>query len=173
VLRGDRLHAPAFVIEHVDAHAAIVRAIAQLAPRDQVDCRVILKHLHIWMQRQRRQQRRLDLAPGHILRMENPPLGVPALLAQIQLAAVTVLAFAKGHAQLDQLLDPRRTLFDNPTNHRFVAKTGAGFERIAHMQVEGVLARSHRRDSTLCIIGIRFRAVLFRNHRDGALFRHI
>jgi hypothetical protein len=81
---GEGLDAAAFVVEHVNAHAAIVRGEAELAPRDQVDGDMILKHLDVGMQGQRGQQRPFDFAPGHVLGVEDAPLGMAAFLAEIE-----------------------------------------------------------------------------------------
>ncbi len=170
---GERLDPPGFHVEHINAHATVVRAEAEFAPRDQVDRRVIFKHLHVRMQRQRRQQRLLDLPPRHILGVEDAPLRVTALLAEIELMLAAVFPFAKRHAEFDQLPDPRRALLHNPAHHLFTAETRPAFQRVAHVQVEGVLGRGYTGDSALRVIRVRLRPVLLRDHRHRPLLRHI
>jgi hypothetical protein len=83
---------------------------------------VILEHLDVGMERQRGQQRALDFAPGHVLGVEDAPLGVAALLAEIELVPATVFALGERHAQLDQFPDPRRALLDDPAHHLLAAE---------------------------------------------------
>ena len=44
-------------------------------------------------------------------------------------------------------------------------KPRAGFERVAHVQLERILLARHRRDAALRVVGVRLRAVFLRD--DG------
>ena len=96
-----------------------------------------------------------------------------ALLAEIELMAAAVFPLGEGHAELDQLPDPRRALLDDAAHDILMAESRARFERISHVQVEGVLARSDAGDATLGVVGVRFGAVFFCNHRDRAPLRDV
>ena len=68
----------------------------------------------------------------------------------------------------DQFLHTRRTFLNNRAHNLLVAEAGARFERVPQVQFEGILARHHRRNAALCVVGVAFGAVLLRDDGDAA-----
>ncbi len=96
VAGGDGLDLAGLVVEHVDADAAVVGGEAELAPRDQVDRGRGFSNIStLGCSASAVMQRRLDLAAGDVLRVQDAALGVAALLAEVELVAVAVLALGE------------------------------------------------------------------------------
>ena len=64
--------------------------------------------------------------------------------------AVGRLALVELHAEVDQLADARRPFASRCAHDLLVAEPGAGVERVAHVQVEGVLAARHAQAMPPC-----------------------
>ena len=93
---------------------------------------------------------------------------MPPFPAQIQLARSVRLGdlpLGKLHAQLDQFSNPRRPFLNNRAHHFLMAQPRPRLERVAHVQLERILLRRDRRDAALRVVGVRFRAIFFRD--DG------
>ena len=125
---------------------------------------MVLKNLDVRLARNGVQQRALDFATRHVLRVQNPPLGMAAFATKVELFAAVFTgrgAFGKFHAERDQLRDARRPFLDDRAHDVFLAQTRARRERVAHVRLEGILLARHRRDAALRVIRVRLRAILF------------
>ena len=108
--------------------------------------------------------------PVMSLRVENAALGMAAFLAEVQLARAVGagnLALGEVHAQLDQLRNPRRAFLDDRADSRFLAQARAGLQRVAHVQLEGVLLAGDGGDAALGVVGVRLGAVLLGDDRHA------
>ena len=162
------------LVEHIDPEAAVVADVAELLARDQVDRQVVLEDRDVRLLGHRGQQGALDLAAGDVLGVEDAALGMAALSAEVQLARAVGagnLALGKVHAQLDQLRNPRRAFLDDRADGRFLAQARAGLQRVAHVQLEGVLLAGHRRDAALGVVGVGLGAVLLGDDRHAPVRR--
>ena len=74
-------------------------------------------------------------------------------------------------SEFHQLANPRRAFRHDRAHGRFVAKPGAGFERVAHMQLERIFVARHAGDAALRPGRIRIGAFAFCDHRDRAVLR--
>jgi hypothetical protein len=63
---------------------------------------------------------------------------VPALAPEIELAMTRTVAFIEMDADFHQLADRLRSFRHNRAHNFFVAEPGAGFDRVAHMQLERI-----------------------------------
>ena len=72
-----------------------------------------------------------------------------ALATEIRLAMSRDLAVVEMQSELDQLADARRSFHHDCAHGRLIAKPGAGFEGVGHMELEGIFVAGHTGDSTL------------------------
>src|SRR3954466_13153955 len=91
--------------------------------------------------------------------------------AEIELAMPGNLALVEMQSELDQILDPRRRFGHNRTDDLLIAQTCAGFERIAHVQLERIFVARHARDAALRPRRIRVAPFAFRDYRDRSVPR--
>src|ERR1700730_4978878 len=101
--------------------------------------------------------------------MQDSPLRVPTFLAQIEFTMAGDFALIELQSKIDQFPNSFWTFRYDGANDVLVAQTGAGFERVAYVQLERVLIACHARDSALspCRVGIG--ALSLRNHCDRAV----
>ena len=166
--RGEGPDAAGFFVEHISAETAVRPGLTEFLARDQINREVIFKNLDVRLARRRIQQRPLDFPAGHVLRVQNAPLGMSAFLAQVQFPAAVFgrgVPLGKFHPQLNQFRDACRAFLDDGADDAFLAQARARRERVAHVQLERILLARHRRDAALRVIGVRLRPVLFRD--DG------
>ena len=174
--RGEGLHLPGLLVEHIGPEALVVADVAELLAGDEVDGQVVLEDRDVRLLGDRRQQGPLDLAAGDVLGVENAALGMAALLAEVQFARAVGagnLALGKLHAQLDQLRNPRRAFLDDRADGGFLAQAGAGLERVAHVQLEGVLLAGDGGDAALGVVGVGLGAVLLGDDRHAPMRRDL
>jgi hypothetical protein len=95
---------------------------------------MILPKVNIWSLRKFVQQSLLDFLPSCVSHMQHAPLRVTALFAQIKLTMMTTdLPLIELHAELCELSDALWAFGHNRPHHRFITKTGASLECIAHV----------------------------------------
>ena len=107
---------------------------------------MVLEHFDIGPLGDCGQQRAFDFPSGHVLGVEDAALGMATFLAQVQLASAVGaggLALGELHSDLDQLLDSRRALLHDCTDHFLPAQPRSRLERVAHVHLEGVLSARH------------------------------
>jgi len=76
-----------------------------------------------------------------------------SLLAQVG-SPSPFFPLREAHPQLDQLGHPGRPFLDNPAHHLLATKPGTGFQRVAYVELVGILRRGHAGDSPLGIVGV-------------------
>src|SRR5882762_7824639 len=108
------------------------------------------------------QQSVFNLFPGYVLHMQDPALGMTALLAKIKLAMSRNLTFIELQTELSQLVNALRTLGHNRAYDCFVTQTGSRFKRVAHVQFKRIFIARHAgypalRPSGVCIGAFAFR----------------
>ncbi len=168
-IRADRFHLSVFFIENVDAEATIFCREAKLARSDQIHRHVIFQKIDMRLPTQLAQQNLLDLLAGHVLHMQDAPFGVTAFSPKIELAMTGNFAFVKLQSKIDKFMNSRRSFRHNRANNFLVAKPGAGFERVAHMQPEGIFVARHAGDPALRPRCVRVRAFAFCDHGHRAM----
>ena len=172
--RGEGLDLAGLLVEDIDPEALVVAGVAELLAGDQVNREVVLEDRDVRLVGHRRQQGALDFAAGDVLGVEDAALGMAALPAEVELARAVrtgYLALGEMHAQLDQLRNARRAILDDRAHGRFLAQAGARFERVAHVQFEGVLLARDGGDAALGVVGIRLGAVLLGDDRHAPVRR--
>src|SRR5712671_5606416 len=102
--------------------------------------------------------------------MKNPPACVTAFTAEI---IATGLAGAELHAELDQLTHQRRPFADNSAHDIFPAKARAGFESVAHMEVERIVLGHDSGDAALRIVGVGLGALFLGDDGDRSNARDL
>gem|GEM_PF-5405939 len=112
----------------------------------------------------RPEERLLDGPAGHVLHVEDSPLGVPPLLAE---GIVATLQPGELHPQLHDLAHPLGSLRDDRPDNLLIAQPVPGGQRVGHVQVEIVRGRGHRGDPALRVVGIRLGAVLLGDHANA------
>ena len=117
----------------------------------------------------RAEQRRLDFAAGDVVDVQDAPLRMAAFPAEIELAMPGDVALIEMQPEFDQFANPRRAFLHHRLDHRRIAQTRARFERVAHVQLEGILLARHARDAALRPGGVRVRAFAFRDDRHAAV----
>src|ERR1043166_2931492 len=105
--------------------------------------------------------------------MKHAALGMSALASEIEFAVAGNFALVELHAELYQILNPRRRFGHDRADNLLVAQTRAGFERVAHVQLERIFIARHARDAALRPRGIRVRTLAFRNHCDRSILRRL
>ena len=154
------------IVQHVHADAAIGVALAKLAGSDQVDREVVFKNVNVFIRSYGLEQGALDLAAGDVLGVQDAPLGVASLAAEIKFAfAIAIFALGKFHSEFDQLHDALRAGLDNAANDLLVAQSRTGNQRVLHVALERILLACHCGDAALRVVGVRFRPAFFRD--DG------
>src|SRR5215471_1686372 len=83
---GEGFHLSSYLVQHVNAEAAVLTRLAQFLTRHEIDSQMIFENADIGLFGHRRQQRAFNLASGDIFSMQNATLRVPPLFTQIQLA---------------------------------------------------------------------------------------
>ncbi len=86
-----------------------------------------------------------------------------AFAAEVELtsaAGAGNFALGKFHPEIDQFRDARRSLLNDGAHHVFPAQARAGFERVAHVHLDGIFLAGDRGDAALGVVRVRFRAVL-------------
>jgi len=71
--------------------------------------------------------------------MKDSTFRMSAFFAEIQFARAIGtgnLTLGKVHAQFDQFRDPSRPFLDNRADNLLFAQSRAGFERVAHVQLD-------------------------------------
>src|SRR5438552_10628158 len=148
-IRADRLHLSVFFIKNVDPEATVLCRKAELARGDQIHCHMIFQKIDMRLSSQLAQQNFLDLLAGHVLNMQDTPLGVAAFPPKVELAVTGNFALVELQSKIDKFLNSRRSFGHNRANNSFVAKASARLERVVHMQLEGVFIRSEEHTSEL------------------------
>src|ERR1043166_1902474 len=72
-----------------------------------------------------------------------------ALATKVKLAMTGHFSLVEVHPQIDQVLNPRRSLGYNGANDLLVAQTCAGLEGVTHMKLERIFVTSHAGDPAL------------------------
>ena len=93
------------------------------------------------------EQRALDLAAGDVAGVDDAPLAVPALAAELELPVAVARETARRVS--DSQLDRRRRLARADLDDRLVAEARARDERVLDVRLERVVGRQHRGDAAL------------------------
>ncbi len=115
------------------------------------------------------QQNLLDLLAGHVLHMQDAPLGMAAFPPKVELAVTGNFALVELQSKIDKFLNSCRSFGHNRANNSFVAKPGARLERVAHMQLEGIFVARHAGDPALRPRRVRVRTFALRDHPHRAV----
>src|SRR5437764_1581922 len=95
---------------------------------------------------------------------------MPAFTAKIELAMPGNFALVESHTELDQILNSRRRFRDDCADDLFVTQARAGFERIAHVQLERIFVARHASNSALRPSRVRVRPSPFCNDGNRTVF---
>mmetsp|Transcript_37468 Transcript_37468/g.94563 ORF Transcript_37468/g.94563 Transcript_37468/m.94563 type:complete len:610 (-) Transcript_37468:711-2540(-) len=125
--RDEPGHGHCALVQHVGAKA--VRHALVLV-RHQVHRQVVLKEADVGVRARGGQQRALNLAPRQVRRVHHAPLGVAALLGQVQAA---VLVARELGAHLHQLQHTRRPLAAHHLHGLRVVEEGASDDGVTHV----------------------------------------
>src|ERR1700692_104599 len=98
---------------------------------------------------------------------------MPAFASKVEFAMAGNVALVELHAELDQILNSRRSFGHNRADHILVAQAGAGFECIADVQLERILVARHTSDSALRPPRVRIRPLALCDHRHRAVLRRL
>ncbi len=90
--------------------------------------------------------------PGGVERVQDAPLRVAALLAEVVLPVVGIAAPIEVGAERDQVADAVRPFADDHLDDVAVAEPGAGDERVVDVRLEAVLGAPDRRDAALGVL---------------------
>ena len=162
-IRANRFYFACFFIQNINAKATILRRETKLGRSDQIDGHVVLKKIDPRLACQLLQQSVLDLLPA-TLRMTG-------FAAKIELAMSVDLALVELQPEIDQLADSRWPFRHNRPHHRFIAKSRARLERVAHMQLKRIFIARHAGDTALRPCRVRVDAFPLRHHRHRSMFR--
>ena len=168
---SDRLDVAGFFIERVKTKTTIFRRESKFRGRDQIDRSMIFQQLHFLRSAQRGQELVFDLAPGHVLHMQHSPLRVSALAAKVELAMTGKVTFIEMHADVHQLANCFRPFRHDGAHDFFVAKPGAGFERIAYVQLKRIFIARHTGDPSLRPCRVAVGPFAFRDHCHRTVLR--
>ena len=123
---------------------------------------MVFKNVNVFIRSNGLEQGALDLAAGDVLGVQDAPLGVASLAAEIKFAfAIAGFALGKFHSEFDQLLDALRAGLDNAANDLLVAQSRTGIQRVLHVALERILLACHCGDAALRVVGVRFRPAFF------------
>ncbi len=115
-------------------------------------------------------QRAFDLHAGDVLEMQNAALRVTTFLAKIEfLHAVLGEAQVEVHTHLAEFGNTSRTFGDHGANGLLVTKTRPGDQRVANVQVEGILLAHHTGHTSLSPGGIRVTQLALGDDCDRAM----
>ena len=117
----------------------------------QVDDERVLHHLHPRLAGQRPAQGVLDLRPGRVAPgVNDPPVGVPALLGEVELPCAHVEV---GVVDLQQLAYPVGTLVHQDSASLGVREARPGHQSVVDVRLLGVVGIHHRGDPPLGVAG--------------------
>ena len=137
-------------VQDVEAEEAVSANVAELAEREQIDSDVILENVDVFLRSDSGQQGAFDFAAGDVSRVEDATFAVTAFAPEVELVAASgKLALVEGYTEVDEFADARGAIGNDRADDLFVAQSGAGIERVAHVQLEGVLAAGDAGDSAL------------------------
>ena len=140
-----------------------------LAARDEVDRDVVLLDADA-ARLAGGEERALDLAPGRVLRVRDPPARVASLPRQVQ--AIRGLP-VELHAERDEPADPVGAFADGDLDRLAPAQARACDERVLDVELEIVVGAEHRGDAALGVLRGALRALSLRQDQDGSMVRRL
>jgi endonuclease III len=150
-------------VQAEDAIGFVTFGLSEFSRRDQVDGEDVFEQFDIWRLGDGRKQGLLNRLSRHVLHVKNPSVRMTAFLAEVGAAAFVA---RKLEAEVDEILDAVGSLADDHADNVLAAQPVAGVDRVAYMAFKVVRVRGDARDATLGVVGVRFRAVLFRDDGD-------
>src|SRR6266849_8027266 len=96
--------------------------------------------------------------------MQDPTLGMTALLAKIKLAMSRNLTFIELQTEFYKFADALRTFGHNRAYDRLVTQADPGFKRVAHVQLKRIFIARHAGDPALRPSCVCVGAFAFRNN---------
>ena len=132
-VRANRFHCARFFVQNVHAQTTIFGREAELARRDQVHRHVVLQKIDMRLSIQFAQQRVLDFLASNVPHVQHASLGVAGLAPKIEFAMTCDFALVELQAKIDKFAYSLRTFGNDRADDFLVAKTGADFDRIAHV----------------------------------------
>src|SRR5262249_17163881 len=143
----------------------------------QVDRQVALENADVGVRTGGGHQRAHDLPAGGVGGVQDAPVTVAALAAEVVFRILAAVAAREVGAQSDQLADALRAFPHHLLDEVAVAESGAGDQRVLDVRLEGVFGAPHRGDAALCVVGRalrqaalaedRYRAVTSRAQAEG------
>ena len=164
---AQRLDQTRGLVENVNPDTTILHSVAEFPGGEKIDRHVILQHRDGRMVGNALDQRALDLETGGVLKMQHPPLGVSALLAQIEFPlAVCAVPLIKLHAEFHQAGNAFGSLGDDSADGLFIAQSRPGHQSVPDMKIEGIFLADHASHSALSPgrVGIHRAALCHQGH---------
>src|ERR1700730_11116073 len=91
---------------------------------------------------------------------------MPAFASKIELAMTGNFALIDVHSELDQILNSRRRFGHDRADDSLITQSGAGFERVPNVKLEGIFVARHTSDSALGPRRVRVRPFALGNNSD-------
>jgi hypothetical protein len=162
-------------VEHVGAQRAIRPRQARPPTGEQVHPAVVLEQADVGVGARSPEQHALDLAPRGVAAVEDAPVRVAALAAEIEGSPAprgVVPGRIEVRPELEQGLDHLRAPLDHVLDYVRVAESRPGFERVPRVGLEGIVVGLHGGDPALRPVGGGVRRPLLGHDRDRAAIGH-
>ena len=157
------------LIEHIDTEATILHGVAEFAGGDEIHGHVVFHHFDSGMLGDALEKSGFNLSSSGVAGMQDAAFRMPSFSAEIWLhRAVAIFPLIKMNAKPGEFRNPCGTFRDNRADDILVAKPCAGGQRVAHMEVERILAGHYASDAALGPGGIRVRRRAFCDDGDGS-----
>ncbi len=164
---GEGLHA-AGRFEHVGAEAPLP-AGGRGALHQEVHGVVVLEEGDVAVLLGALEQPALHLLARHVPGVEDAPVAVPPLPAEVE----AVPGAAESNPPAHQSVDLAGTVEDDPLDHAGVAQAGTGLQRVPDVGGEGVVGPHDAGDAALRVVGARLAPLLLRDDGHGAAVRDL
>ena len=129
---------------------------------------MVLEDLDVRLGAHRLAERADDLAPGGVGGVQDAPLGVAALLAEVVLAVLRVAAAVEVRPERDQVAHAVRSLAHDDLDDVAVAEAVAGDERVVDVGLEGVVGAPDRGDAALGVLARALGQPVLGDQHDAA-----
>ena len=168
--RQERHHGAVAPADNLGADAPPASAVWILLRDEQVARRVVLVKGDVRVSPGALEQRALDLLAGHVRRVHDAVLGVPALPRQVQRTARPPRKLA---SKRDELVNRVFPLGAHHVHRRLVAEEIARDLRVPRVLLRGVVRIDHRRDAALGVVCAPLVRHILGHHRDFAVLRSL
>ena len=143
-IAAEGFHHAGGLVENIDSEAAVLAGVTEFPRGDEVHGHVVLHDLDRGVGGDLLEEAGFDFAAGGIASVEDAAFRVAAFAPEVGLGrAVAVFALVEMHSEAGEFGNALGALGDDGANDILVAKAGAGGERVADVEVEGILAAHH------------------------------